>query len=392
MTRRVLAFILCLAILLGTCFTTAWAEDEPDFTALETAAPVDDSLPAKSAILMEQDSGRILFEKDADIQLPPASITKIMTLLLVMEAIDNHQITLNDLVTCSPHAASMGGSQIWFEPGEQMSVDDLIKATAISSANDASVALGELIAGSEEAFVEMMNARAQELGMENTVFKNATGLDAEGHVSTARDIALMSRELIKHDLIKEYSSVWMSELRDGKTQLVNTNKLVRFYDGCTGLKTGTTDGAGSCLAATATRKGMSLVAVTLGSATSNDRFASARGLLDYGFANYTRVELPPLEELQPVKVRGGVNTQVEVQSLPPASVIVRAADKDSVQQEVTLVEDVQAPVEKGQLLGKVVVHVAGSKIDEYDLVAAQTIEKMTFFNALKQLLGYLIQM
>ena len=210
-------------------------------TALETAAQVDNSLPAKSAILIEQESGRVLFEKNADEVLPAASITKVMTLLLVMEALDSGRISLDDMVTClGTRRNRWAEAQIWFKAGEQMSVDDLSKATAISSANDASVALAEMIAGSEEAFVGLMNERAQQLGMTNTHFVNATGLDAEGHVTTARDIATMSRELLGHPKITEYSSVWMSELRDGQTQLVNTNKLVRFYEGCTGLKTGTT--------------------------------------------------------------------------------------------------------------------------------------------------------
>jgi len=387
-----LAAALTAALVLCAGGVPALAEDVADITALETAAKVDDSFPAKSAILIEQETGRVLFEKNADEQLPPASITKIMTLLLTMEALDSGRITLDDMVTCSEHAQSMGGSQIWFEEGEQLSVDDLLKATAISSANDASVALGEYLAGSEDAFVEQMNERARQLGMSNTIFVNASGLDAEGHLTTARDIATMSRELLNHPLITNYSSVWISELRDGKTQLVNTNKLVRFYDGCTGLKTGTTNGAGSCLAASATRKGMSLVAVTLGSATSADRFSAARGLLDYGFSNYARVELPALENLAPVKVKGGVEQQVEVVCEPPKAVIVRSADKDKIEQGAKILPDVEAPVEEGQVLGKVVVHVGDETICEYQLLAALPVAKMTFFKAFGKLFNNLISM
>ena len=372
-----LSVLICVPLSAGV-----YAEDLPDMTALETAAQVDNSLPAKSAILIEQESGRVLFEKNADEVLPPASITKVMTLLLVMEALDEGRISIDDMVTCSEHAESMGGSQIWVKAGEQMTVDDLLKATAISSANDASVALAEMIAGSEEAFVGLMNERAQQLEMTNTHFFNATGLDAEGHVTTARDIATMSRELLRHPKITEYSSVWMSELRDGQTQLVNTNKLVRFYDGCTGLKTGTTNGAGSCLSASATRKGMSLVAVTLGSPTSAERFSAARGLLDYGFANYTRVELPPL----------GVAQEVSVLSETPGAVIVKASDKDAIEQQAELLEDVEAPVEAGQMLGKVTVRVGESVLCEYNLVAAEGVERMTFGNALKELLCRLVAM
>lgn len=390
MGKRLTAAMLAFLLLAGG--VPAFAEDEADMTALETAAKVDEGLPAKSAILVEQETGRVLYEKNADEILPPASITKVMTLLLTMEAIENGKISLDDMVTCSEHAQSMGGSQIWFQAGEQLSVDDLLKATAISSANDASAALAEHIAGSEDAFVEMMNERAKQLGMENTHFVNCTGLDAEGHVTTARDIAEMSRTLLNYPLITKYSSVWMGELRDGKTQLVNTNKLVRFYNGCTGLKTGTTNGAGSCLAASATRKGMSLVAVTLGSATSAERFAAARGLLDYGFANYSRVDLPPIEGLEPVKVKHGVESTVDVVCQPPEAVIVKTSDRTQIKQEAALISDVEAPVEAGQVLGTVQVTVNGVNLLEYNLVAATGVEKMTFNKAFIRLINYLVQM
>ena len=390
MAKRLAAILM--GILIGCMPFAVCAEDLPDMTALEAAAKADDSLPAESAILVEQETGLVLFEKNADEQLPPASITKVMTLLLVMEALENGQISLDNMVTCSEHAQSMGGSQIWFEAGEQLSVDDLLKATAVASANDASVALAEFIAGSEEAFVGMMNNKAQELGMTNTHFENATGLDADGHLTTARDIATMSRALLEHETIKKYTGIWMSELRDGQTQLVNTNKLVRYYDGCTGLKTGTTDGAGSCLAASATRKGMSLVAVTLGSPTSAERFSAARGLLDYGFANFTCAELPAPEGLEPVRVTHGVEESVEILSEQPGTVIVKTGDQGKIEQEVTLLEEVEAPVEEGQLLGKVVVHVEGSELCEYDLVAACDVGRMTFASALGRLLEHLVQM
>lgn len=387
-----LAAALAALLALYSISMPVLAEDTADTTALETAAKVDESFPAKSAILIEQDTGRILFEKNADEQLPPASITKIMTLLLTMEALENGKISLDDMVTCSQHAQSMGGSQIWFEEGEQLSVDDLLKATAISSANDASVALGEFLAGSEDAFVELMNAKAAELGMENTHFVNATGLDAEGHLTTARDISTMSRALLHHPMITNYTSVWISELRDGKTQLVNTNKLVRFYDGCTGLKTGTTNDAGSCLSASATKKGMSLIAVTLGSPTSADRFSAARGLLDYGFANYARVELPALENIEPIRVKGGAQQKVDIVCEPPKAVIVRSADKGNIEQEAQILPDVEAPVEEGQVLGKVVVRVGDETVCEYQLVAALPVDKMTFFRAFGKLFHSLISM
>ena len=238
---------------------------------------------------MDVATGTVLYEKDSHIKLPPASITKVMALLLVMEAIDAGQLTLDTVLTASPHACSMGGSQIWLEPDEQMSVNDLLKASVIGSANDATVVLGEAIAGSEEGFVALMNERAAQLGLTDTNFINCTGLDADGHVTSAYDIAIMSKELIKHELIKQYSTVWMDSLRNGESELVNTNKLVRYYEGCTGLKTGTTSGAGACLTATAERKETQLVAVVMGASNSNDRFNGARKLLDYGFANWSNV-------------------------------------------------------------------------------------------------------
>lgn len=387
-----LAAVLAALLAFYTIGLPVLADDYANPDVLETAAAVDESFPAKSAILIEQETGEVLFEKNADEQLPPASITKIMTLLLTMEAIDSGKISLDDMVTCSAHAESMGGSQIWFEEGEQLSVDDLLKAAAISSANDASVALGEFIAGSEEAFVDQMNEKAAELGMTNTHFVNACGLDADGHLTTARDIATMSRALLSHSMITNYTSVWISELRDGKTQLVNTNKLVRFYDGCTGLKTGTTDGAGSCLSASATKKGMALISVTLGSPTSADRFSAARGLLDYGFANYSRVELPALENIEPVKVRSGVEQQVDVVCEPPKAVIVKSADKEKIKQEAQVFPDVEAPVEEGQMLGKVLVKVDDETICEYQLVAALPVAKMTFFKAFQKLFYSLVSM
>lgn len=390
MKKRLAAALIGILI----CFSGigVYAEDAADMTALPVAAQVNGELPAKSAILIEQQTGRVLFEKEADTPMPPASITKVMTLLLTMEVLDAGRFSLSDMVSCSETAASMGGSQIWLEPGEQISVDDLIKATSISSANDSAVALAELVAGSEEAFVVMMNERSAQLGMTATTFKNATGLDAEGHLSTARDIAVMSRELLKYDLIKTYSGVWMCDLRGGATQLVNTNKLVRFYDGCNGLKTGTTDSAGSCLSASATRKGMSIVAVTLGSRTSADRFSAARGLLDYGFANYSRIELPEPEGISDVKITRGLERSVGVVSKTPGAVVVKAADKENIKQTVTLLPEAQAPIESGQKLGSVTVKVGDAVICEYDLVAANEVERMTFGNAVKTVLESLLRL
>ncbi len=255
--------------------------------ALASSMEVGPSLPARAAVLMEQTTGKVLFALNEREPLPPASITKVMSLLLVMESIDQGSLTLQSEVCCSEEAAAMGGSQIWLEPGEVMTVDELLQAAVIGSANDATLALAEAVAGSEAAFVELMNQRAARLGMTDTTFKNAVGLDEKGHLTSARDVAIMSAELLKYPLITNYSTVWMADLRGGETQLVNTNRLIRTYEGATGLKTGTTSQAGKCLSVSASRQDLSLVAVVLGCQSSDDRFAAGRALLDYGFANYT---------------------------------------------------------------------------------------------------------
>lgn len=342
------------------------------------------SISAKSAILIERNTGRVLFEYEADTPVAPASITKIMTLLLVMEAIEGGKLSFETKVTASEHACSMGGSQIWLEPGEIFTVHELLKASAIASANDACVALGEAVSGTEEAFVELMNQRAAELGMSNTVFKNCTGLDAEGHVSTARDIAKMSAELLSHDKIKEYSTVWMDSLRNGETQLTNTNKLVRFYKGCTGLKTGSTDEAGCCLAASAERGGMELISVTLGSPNTDERFAAGRKLLDFGFANYAvATPKPPMEELHEIPVIHGTAESVMPVFDEPESFLLPKGQETMIEQSVELPEKLEAPVEKGCIIGKVKVSLNGGEIGEYKILAGESVEKMSFFAALK---------
>lgn len=342
------------------------------------------SISAKSAILVERNTGRVLFEYEADTPVAPASITKIMTLLLVMEAIEGGKLSFETKVTASEYACSMGGSQIWLEPGEIFTVHELLKASAIASANDACVALGEAVSGTEEAFVELMNKRAEELGMSNTFFKNCTGLDAEGHVSTARDIAKMSAELLSHDKIKEYSTVWMDSLRNGETQLTNTNKLVRFYKGCTGLKTGSTDEAGCCLAASAERGGMELISVTLGSPNTDERFAAGRKLLDFGFANYAvATPKPPMEELHEIPVIHGTAESVMPVFDEPESFLLPKGQETMIEQSVELPEKLEAPVEKGCIIGKVKVSLNGGEIGEYKILAGESVEKMSFFAALK---------
>jgi len=366
---------------------------DEDFEAIPVLAQFTQTLPAKSAILMDQQTGKILYELNADEQIPPASITKIMTMLLVVEALESGKIKLEDMVPTSEYANSMGGSQIWLKVGEEMSVENLLKAVAIASANDASAALGEHIAGSNEAFVAMMNQRAKELGMSNTLFLNTTGLDEEGHLTTARDIAIMSRELVKHDKITEYTTIWMDSLRGGETELVNTNKLVRFYKGATGLKTGTTSGAGSCLAATATRDGLSLVSVVMGCPTSNDRFALARGLLDFGFANYESVTPPPIDDkLKPVKILRGVEESVMPRPRGVGAFVIEKGQKENLTQEITLIPDIEAPVEAGQVVGKAQVLVNGELMGEYSLVASEDVARMTFPKAFNKLVRAMLKM
>lgn len=367
--------------------------DPLDEVSAAVAGNALDSIKAKSAILIDVTSGTVLYEKEAHKVMPPASITKIMTLILVMEAIENGKISLEDEVCVSEHAASMGGSQIWLEPNEKMTVNDLLKATCVASANDAAVALGEYVAGSEDAFVSMMNDRAAELGMKDTTFINATGLDAEGHLTTAYDISLMSRALIRHDLIKKYSTIWMDSLRDGKTELVNTNRLVRFYDGATGLKTGTTDGAGSCLSATAERQGLSLCAVVMGCETSKERFNSARTLLDYGFANWSMYTFEPKsEEISTVKVNFGVKDLVKVSPPKAKAFLIPKGKGEKIVAKTDIKESVEAAVEKGQVLGKIVLTLEDKKIGEYPLCAAESVEKMTFKNAFSILVTRFFQL
>ena len=398
MPRRAVSFLLALTLIFTGTLNILAKEgtDLPDYLptyyeyygyiglpdALPVAALLSEDLPVVSAILIDQGSGRVLFEQNADEQVAPASITKIMTLLLVMEAVQSGHISLTDMVTTSEEAASMGGSQIWLQPGEQMSVDEMLRAVTIASANDASFALAEHIAGSESAFVAMMNNRATELGMSGTHFANVTGLDESGHLTTARDVALASRELISFELIRQYSTVWMDDLRGGETQLVNTNRLIRFYDGATGLKTGTTSQAGSCLSATATRDGLSLVAVVMGSPNSAARFSAARTMLDFGFANYISVTPPPIDDqLIPVRVLRGVEDEVLPIAPPPGSYVVERGQAEVMEKIVTLAPDLEAPVYDGQVIGNVEVLVEGSLVGSYPLRAGSAVDRMTFTRA-----------
>lgn len=353
----------------------------------KAAALTNEEIKAPSAVLMEAQTGKVLFEKNPHEKRPCASITKVMTLLLVMEALDAGKIGLSDIVTASDHAASMGGSDIWLKPGESMTVDNMLKATVIMSANDAAVALAEYVAGSEDEFVAQMNQRAAQLGMKDTTFKNCNGLDEDGHLTSAYDVAVMSRELIKHKKIFDYTKVWMDSVRDGKTQLVNTNKLLKSYRGITGLKTGTTGKAGSCISATAERDGVSLIAVVLGSSNTKDRFSSAGTLLDYGFANWS-VTTPqiPKEAGQPVNVTNGMQSTVETTVDSGENILVPKGKAGSLQYEVAVDPEITAPVQKGQILGKVTCKMGGEVMKEFSIRAKNSVEPITFPSVFKLLL------
>lgn len=370
----------------------AWeTEKEEPAVTVDASVAVDSELItyAKAVVLMEKSTGKVLYSENENERLYPASVTKIMTILLVSEAIDAGKIKLTDTVPCSENAASKGGSQIWLEPGETMTVDELLKATCVYSANDACTLLGEYVSGSETAFVKAMNDRAAALGMNNTHFDNCTGLDdtTDTHLTTAYDIALMSCELLKHDFIKEYTTIWMDSLRNGETQLVNTNRLVRFYDGVTGLKTGTTDKAGCCVSASAERNGMELVAVVMGSENSKDRFTSAQNMLDWGFANYEILtpELKP-SDLPSVPVLHGKVSEVRAEVPSLASVLVNKGQGSQLEVKTQFSENLTAPVEAGQTIGKVQIFLGETLVSEYELKAAEDVPALTFFTAMEKLL------
>ncbi len=362
-----------------------------DAAAWPTAAPVDSALKvnAKGAVLMDQASGKVLFEQGAHERVPIASVTKVMTLLLVMEALDGGRIAWTDAVSCSAHAASMGGSQIWLEVGEIMTVEELVKAAAVVSANDACVALAEHISGTADAFISAMNARAKELGMADTQFVDCSGLDDSGY-SCAYDVALMSRELMKHRDIERFTTIWMDTLRGGESQLVNTNKLVRHYNGANGLKTGTTQAAGHCLAATARREDTAFVAVVLGSPTTADRFDGARAMLDYGFAGYVTY-VPTPQALTPVPVIRGQSETVAVAVDTPDGVLLPRGSEGSVEVSVEMAEDLEAPVENGQVVGTWRLAVGEEIVCEQAVRATAAVPRITFGWAYSQLLGALLR-
>lgn len=378
MPKRIFAGLIAIALFLCLAPSAAAVEIAPE---------------APSAVLMDAATGTVLYERNAHEKLAPASVTKVMTLLLVMEALDAGQIGWEDTVVASEAAAGKGGSQVYLEVGETMSMDEMLKSVVVSSANDCATALAEHVAGSEAAFVEKMNARAAELGMNDTHFVNCTGLDDEAnaaeHRSSAYDIAVMSRELLKHDEIRKYTTIWMDTVRGGKFGLSNTNKLVRFYDGTTGLKTGYTSSAGHCLAASAARDGIELIAVVLHCASSTDRFRSAKALLDYGFANYALVSAEAPEAFGTVRVRLGEQSVLTPVLQDASPILIEKREQARVTKTVELCEEVAAPVTAGQQLGTLTIATDERTLAEIPIVAPAAVERLSLWELTTRLLRHL---
>lgn len=379
-TIRLMLCILALTVLFGAVPCSCADGNE--------SIPFD--VDARSAVLMDAETGTMLYAKNADEALPPASVTKVMTLLLVMEAIDSGRMSLSDTVQVSEYAASMGGSQVYLEPGEQMSVEDMIKSVVISSANDAAVALAETVSGSEEAFVSRMNERAAELGMEHSRFENVTGLDDDtvNHLVSAEDIAIMSRELLRHETILQYTSIWMDTIRNGAFGLSNTNRLIRFYPGATGLKTGSTSKAGFCISATARRDGLHLIAVIMGSPTRDIRNEMAKRLLDWGFSSFAMYR-NPAAQLGNIRILGGTVEQCAVEYGEFTHLMKKGTERDVVY-EIMLPESAAAPLHKGDAVGKIVYRLGEEILGEADIVAAEDVEKISFTGLLGRMLRILL--
>ena len=384
--KRLLALALCCVLAAALCMP-AFAEP---LAAGRFALP-DFDVPCRAAVLIDLSSGTVLYEKEPDTPMPIASITKVMTLLLTFEAIDAGKVCLQDTVPVSDHAYNMGGSQIWLEPGETFTLDEMIKAICVSSANDAAVAVAEFIGGSESAFAELMNQKAAALGMTNTTFKNACGLDEAGHLSTARDVAVMSREmLLNHPQITNYTTIWMDTLRGGATQLLNTNKLLKRYQGVTGLKTGTTSGAGVCISASASRDGLNLLAVVLGAASSAERFDAATALLDYGFANFENVAAPAPENAPAsLPVTGGAEESVELRYAAPEKILVQKGEGAVLTAALELPETLAAPLAEGQQVGTVTVYSGETALGSWPVTAASAVQPMTMRLGFERLLAAL---
>lgn len=383
--KKILCYIITLCLILSANICV-FAQDDNSETATNNENGIVDY--SKSSILMCADTGDIIYEKNAYEHVSPASVTKLMSILLVLEAIDSGKITLEDKVTAGENAVAMGGSQIWLEVGETMTVDELLKAVIVASANDACTALGEYIAGSSTAFVSMMNERANSLGLENTNFENCTGLDdtATNHYSCAYDLAVIAREVLSHELVFNYSTIWLDYLRDGETELNNTNKLVNTYNGITGLKTGTTSKAGFCVCATAKREDMNLIAVVLGAETGDKRFESAVNLLDFGFANY-ELFVPAIDEskITEVKIKNGVEKATKPIYSSSDKILVKKGTGE-ISYEYTVSESVAAPLQKGDELGEILIKSGDQIIKKIPLYSGKDINKISYNFVLTEML------
>ena len=383
MKKKIVLAVLCL-LLAVTAVLRSYADAVP---GVQAAGVQDFDVPCAAAVLIDEDSGTVLYEKNADERRPVASITKVMTLLLTFEALQACKIALGDIVPVSEHAYHMGGSQIWLEPGEQLTLQEMLKAICISSANDAAVAVAEFVAGSEPAFVDAMNARAAALGMTATHFANACGLDEEGHLSSARDVAVMSREmLLHHPEVREYCTVWMDTLRGGRTQLVNTNKLLKSYPGITGLKTGTTGKAGVCITASAERDGLRLIAVVLGASSGKERFEAAKTLLDYGFAHYDSAEVTlPDDAPEELPVKRGTAETTTLDYAAPERLLVPKGEGRDLQTKILLPDTLQAPVRQGSPVGSWQLLRGETVLQELPICAAQDVQALSFGYCLRYL-------
>ncbi|MDY6007956.1 MAG: D-alanyl-D-alanine carboxypeptidase family protein [Gemmiger sp.] len=383
MKKKIVLAVLCL-LLAVTAVLRSYADAVP---GVQAAGVQDFDVPCAAAVLIDEDSGTVLYEKNADERRPVASITKVMTLLLTFEALQAGKIALGDIVPVSEHAYHMGGSQIWLEPGEQLTLQEMLKAICISSANDAAVAVAEFVAGSEPAFVDAMNARAAALGMTATHFANACGLDEEGHLSSARDVAVMSREmLLHHPEVREYCTVWMDTLRGGRTQLVNTNKLLKSYPGITGLKTGTTGKAGVCITASAERDGLRLIAVVLGASSGKERFEAAKTLLDYGFAHYDSAEVTlPDDAPEELRVKRGTAETTTLDYAAPERLLVPKGEGRDLQTKILLPDTLQAPVRQGSPVGSWQLLRGETVLQELPICAAQDVQALSFGYCLRYL-------
>ena len=394
MKRKIYCAFLCICFLCITevCHATyltipTWAED----SIVETSGEVGENfldLSCESAILISQDTGEVLYEHNAHEKLRPASVTKVMTILLIMEEIDSGRLSYSDKISCSEKASSMGGSQIWLDTREELTVDEMLKAICVVSANDCTVAMAEHIAGSEEMFVNRMNERAKELGMNDTTFKNCHGIDEDGHETSSYDIAVMSRELLRnHPSITKYTTIWMDSLRDGKSELVNTNKLIRNYQGATGLKTGSTSLALFNLSASATRDDLSLIAVIMRAPSTKERFSCAKKLLDYGFSTFKYKKFAEKDvEVMNVPINKGVVSEVSVKYADTSGKIMNKKSEGNVEQEIIINDNISAPIEAGQVLGRVEFKVDGEAVASVDLVAENEVGKLNIFTMGKRIL------